>query len=300
MNTKVLIGNIELKNPFMPASGTFGSGLEYKDFGDLSLLGAIVTKGVSLKPKIGNKPPRICELPGGMLNSIGLENVGLESFMSVLDELSKVSTKIVVNFFGNTPEEYIELAKRLANHKAVSALEMNISCPNIKEGGMCFGTDSEMVYSLVKSVKKSIKKDLWVKLTPNTGNLVAVAKSAEKAGASALVVANTYTAMRVDIESRKPVLGNIYGGYSGPSVKPITLYHVYTLVREVKIPIIACGGICSLEDALEYFIVGAKAVQVGTANFTNPAILWELIEDFNSYLKFKKISISELIGSLKI
>ncbi len=300
MPTSITIGNLKLKNPFMPASGTFGAGLEYTHFGDLNCLGAIVTKGVSLKPKTGNKPPRIFEVPGGMLNSIGLENVGIEAFLKVLDELSAFDTNIVVNFFGNSPDEYVEVAKMLDRHKVVDALEMNISCPNVKEGGMCFGTDKELVYKLVKDVKKHIKKDLWVKLTPNAGNLVDIAKSAERGGADALVVANTYTAMKVDIKTKKPVLGNIIGGFSGPVLKPITLYHVYCIVKEVKIPVIACGGICCLEDALEYFIVGAKAVQIGTANFTNPGVLWDLIKELDTYLKIKKISLSCLIGSLEL
>ncbi|MCX7769563.1 MAG: dihydroorotate dehydrogenase [Proteobacteria bacterium] len=300
MSLKVRIGNLELKNPFMPASGTFGSGLEYEDFGNLSELGAIVTKGVSLNPKIGNKPPRICELPGGMLNSIGLENIGIEKFVKVLDELGKYETNVIVNFFGNSLEEYIEVAKILDGHNVVSCLEMNISCPNIKEGGMCFGTDPNMVYTLVKEVKKNIQKDLWVKLTPNAGNLISIARSAEDAGASAIVIANTYTGMKVDVATKRPVLGNIFGGYSGPVIKPITLYHVFCCAKEINVPIIACGGIVTLEDALEYFIVGASAVQVGTANFTNPHILWELIKKMESYLRAENTSLSDLVGSLKI
>ncbi len=297
---EIKIGNLLFKNPFMPASGTFGSGLEYGDFGDLSELGAIVTKGVSLKPKLGNKPPRIYELPGGMLNSIGLENVGIDKFSDILDQLKTYRTNIVVNFFGNSMEEYMDVAKILDEHSVVSCLEMNISCPNIKEGGICFGTDPEMVYSLVRDVKKLIKKDLWVKLTPNTGNMVSIAKAAENAGASALVIANTYTGMKVDIETKKPVLGNIFGGYSGPAIKPITLYHVFNCVREVSIPVIASGGIFSIEDVLEYMIVGAKAVQIGTANFTNPHILWDLIEDLKNYLIRKKLNLTDLIGSIKL
>lgn len=301
MGLKIRIGNVKLKNPFMPASGTFGSGLEYIEFGNISELGAIVTKGVSLKPKIGNKPPRICELPGGMLNAIGLENIGFEKFINVLDELEKkVKTVLVVNFFGNTMDDYIKLAKQLSMHPAVDVLEMNISCPNIKEGGMCFGTNAQMVHSLVKEVKAVARKPIWVKLTPNVIDVATIAVSTEKGGADAVVIANTYTGMKIDIKTRKPVLGNVFGGYSGPVVKPLTLYHVYRCVREVSIPVIACGGICSLEDALEYFIVGAKAVQVGTANFMNPHIIWDLIKDLDMYLKENKVKLSDLIGSLKI
>ncbi len=297
---EIKIGNLFLKNPFMPASGTFGSGLEYEDFGDLSELGAVVTKGVSLKPKVGNKPPRIYELPSGMLNSIGLENVGIDKFTDILNQLKAYKTNIVVNFFGNSFEEYIEVSKILDEHNVVSCLEMNISCPNIKEGGICFGTDPHVIYSLVRNVKKVTKKDLWVKLTPNTGNIVSIAKAAENAGASAIVIANTYTGMKVDIETQKPALGNIFGGYSGPAIKPITLYHVFCCVREVNIPIIASGGIFNIEDVLEYLIVGAKAVQVGTANFTNPCILWDLIKDLKDYLIKKNLNIYDLIGSIKL
>lgn len=301
MSLKVNVGKVELKNPFMPGSGTFGCGLEYKDFGDISALGAIVTKGVSLKPRKGNNPPRICEIRGGMINSIGLENAGFEEFKKTLrgKELGGVKTKVVVNFFGNTFHEYISLAEKLSSEKRVDALEMNISCPNIKEGGICFGTDTQMVFGLTSEVRKVVKKPLWVKLTPNTGDITGIAGAAEKAGADALVVANTYTGMAVDIGTRRPMLNNIYGGCSGPAVKPLTLYNVYRCVNAVKIPVIGCGGILTLEDALEYFIVGANAVQVGTANFTNPAVLWELIEGLKLYLSENKLNLRELIGSLK-
>lgn len=298
MNLKV--GNLLMKNPFMPASGTFGYGIEYKDFGDLSRLGAIVTKGISLEPRYGNKPPRICEVAGGMLNSIGLENIGFNSFRCLLQELTAVDTPIIVNFFGNTFEEYVRLAELLNKEEKVAALEMNISCPNVKEGGICFGTEAGVVFKLVKEVKSLLKKPLWVKLTPNTSDIVAIALSAEEGGADALVIANTYLGMAIDIKKRKAKLANIFGGFSGPAIKPLTLYNVYKCVRAVSIPIIACGGIMCLEDALEYLIVGATAVQVGTANFTNPAILWQLIDEFTQYLSKEKITIDDLIGSLKV
>lgn len=298
MNIK--IGSIELKNPFMPASGTFGYGLEYAGFGDLSRLGAIVTKGVSLKPRPGNRPPRICEVSGGMLNSIGLENVGFDEFRTYIKELKKIDTAVIVNFFGNSFDEYVELAELLNNEEGISALEMNISCPNIKEGGICFGTDENSVYSLVKEVRVVIEKPLWVKLTPNTADIASIALAAERGGADALVIANTYLGMAIDIVSKKPKLSNIFGGFSGPSVKPLTMYNVFRCVKTVSVPVIACGGIMSFEDAIEYLIVGAKAVQVGTANFTNPSILWEMIDAFKGYLIKERISVTDLIGSLKV
>ncbi len=300
INIKIKIGKLKLKNPLMPASGTFGYGLEYGAFGDLSKLGAIVTKGISLMPRKGNKPPRICEVAGGMLNSIGLENVGFEQFREKLRELEKVDTAIIVNFFGNSFEEYVELASLLDKERKVSALEMNISCPNIKEGGICFGTDVNSVYSLVSRTKQVIKKPLFVKLTPNTSDITAIAKAAEDGGADALVVANTYLGMAVDVKSRRPKLANIYGGFSGPAVKPLTLYNVYRCVKAVNIPVIACGGVMCLDDVLEYLIVGAIAVQVGTANFTNPAIIWELISGLKRYLKRQNLSVEDLVDTLEV
>ncbi len=296
---KVNIGNIELKNPFMPASGTFGYGLEYSDFGDLSKLGAIVTKGVSLTPRKGNKPPRICEVSGGMLNSIGLENIGYDEFKSLLNDLKDIKTHIVVNFFGNTFEEYVELARLFNKETLITALEMNISCPNIKEGGICFGTDVNTVQYLVSEVKNVLEKPLWVKLTPNTNDITSIALAAEKGGADAVVVANTYLGMAVDIKRKVPKLANVFGGFSGPAIKPLTMYNVYRCVKVLKIPVVACGGIMSLNDALEYMIVGAKAVQIGTANFTNPSILWKLIDEFKDYLTVEKLTVDDLIGSIK-
>lgn len=296
---KVNIGNIELKNPFMPASGTFGYGLEYSDFGDLSKLGAIVTKGVSLTPRKGNKPPRICEVSGGMLNSIGLENIGYDEFRSLLNDLKDIKTHIVVNFFGNTFEEYVELARLFNKEPLITALEMNISCPNIKEGGICFGTDVNTVQYLVSEVKKVLEKPLWVKLTPNTNDITSIALAAEKGGADAVVVANTYLGMAVDIKRKVPKLANVFGGFSGPAIKPLTMYNVYRCVKVLKIPVVACGGIMSLNDAVEYMIVGAKAVQIGTANFTNPSILWKLIDEFKDYLTIEKLTVDDLIGSIK-
>ncbi|MCX7990430.1 MAG: dihydroorotate dehydrogenase [Proteobacteria bacterium] len=298
MDLSVNLGNITLKNPFMPASGTFGYGLEFAEFGDLSQLGAIVTKGISLNPKKGNKPPRICEVKGGMINSIGLENVGIDNFQEKLKKLEDLNTSIVCNFFGNTFDEYISVAEKLSSFRRVDVLEVNISCPNVKEGGICFGTDERMISELIGEIRKVIKKPLWVKLTPNVSDITKIAITAEKAGADALVVANTYTAMSVDIASRRPKIKNIYGGMSGPAIKPLSLYNVFRCVKSVSIPVIGCGGITDISSALEFLIVGARAVQVGTANFINPKILWNLIDDLNGYLSREKISLMELIGSL--
>lgn len=300
MDSSISLGNISLKNPFMPASGTFGYGLEFSDFGELSKLGAIVTKGISLNPKKGNRPPRICEVRGGMINSIGLENVGVNAFEEKLEDLSKVDTILACNFFGNTFDEYITVAERLNSFKRVDVLEVNISCPNVKEGGICFGTDEKMVRELIGEIRKIVKKPLWVKLTPNVSDISKLAQTAERAGADALVVANTYTAMAVDIKTKKSKIRNIYGGMSGPAIKPLSLYNVYKVVSSVSIPVIGSGGITDLPSALEFFIVGAKAVQIGTANFINPQILWHLIDDLEDYLRKEKISLSELIGTLVI
>lgn len=297
---KVKIGNLALKNPVMPASGTFGYGLEYMDFGDLSLLGAIVTKGISLAPKKGNRPPRICEVKGGMLNSIGLENVGFNEFRTILNSIKNINLCVVVNFFGNSFEEYIELAKLLNNEKGISALEMNVSCPNVKEGGICFGTDVNIVYNLVSEVRRQVFKPLWVKLTPNTADITGIAKAAEKGGADAIVVANTYLGMSVDIKSRKPKLANVVGGFSGPAIKPLTMYNVYKCVNAVSIPVIACGGIMDVNDVIEYLVVGAKAVQIGTANFLNPKVIWQIINDLELFLKKENTTLEALTGSLEV
>ncbi len=300
MDLSIKIGNITLKNPFMPASGTFGYGVEFKEFGDLSRLGAIVTKGISFHPKKGNKPPRICEVRGGMINSIGLENVGVSEFERKISELKDIDTKIVCNFFGNSHEDYIKVAQILNFSPKVDILEVNISCPNVKEGGICFGTDERMVSSLISDIRKVTDKPLWVKLTPNVSDIVRIAKACESAGADALVVTNTYTAMAVDINSRRPKIGNIFGGMSGPSIKPLSLYHVYRCVQSINIPVIGCGGIMNICDALEFLIVGAKALQIGTANFMNPQTLWILIDSLEEYLTEKNLTLNELIGSLII
>lgn len=298
MRSHISIGRLELKTPVMPASGTFGSGIEFRQFGELARLGAIVTKGVSLNPKPGNKAPRICEVKGGMINSIGLENAGIDAFLATLRELGDPGTPVVANFFGNTEDEYVEVARRLAADPVVTALEMNISCPNVKEGGICFGTDMDMVYGLVRSVRAVTAKPLWVKLTPNVRDVSQIAVAAQRGGADAVVVSNTYQGMAVDIATRKPRIANIFGGFSGPAIKPMGVFNVWRTAKAVSIPVIACGGIMTVDDVIEYLVVGASAVQVGTGSFTNPRLLWELADGFESYLAEAGATTRDLIGSV--
>lgn len=275
----VTIAGIKFKNPVIAASGCFGYGQEYAEIFDLNKLGGIVTKGISLRPRQGNKTPRIVETPAGMLNAIGLQNVGLEVFIEgKLPFLQKLDTKIIVNIYGEKIEEYAELAEKLSVEKGISFLEANISCPNVKKGGMIFGHDPEVVFKLVKEVKRNSKLPVIVKLSPNTDKIVEVARSAEDAGADAVSLINTVLGMAIDVDKRKPVLANITGGLSGPAIKPIALRMVWQVARSVKIPVIGIGGITNYSDALEFMIAGAAAIQVGTANFVNPTVMLEIIE----------------------
>jgi len=298
----VKIGSIELKNPVIAASGTFGFGEEFEDFLGLHQLGALVTKGISLKPMIGNLPPRIFETEGGILNSIGLQNPGFECFVNdKLPYLRKIRTPFIVNFFGNTRKEYIELARRLDGVPGISGLEMNISCPNVKQGGILFGCDPSITYQLVRSVRKSTNLTLIVKLSPNVTDIVLMAKSAEEAGADAVSLINTFRAMAVNIHSKKPELGNVIGGLSGPAIKPIALRMVWEVSRTVHIPVIGMGGITKAEDAIEFILVGASAIQIGTANLVNPKTGVEVIGGIKKYLLQTKINpLRKLTGLLKI
>ncbi|PLX94630.1 MAG: dihydroorotate dehydrogenase [Desulfuromonas sp.] len=300
-NLSVEIGGIHLKNPVMPASGTFGYGEEYAPYLDLQRLGAIVTKGLSLRPKAGNPTPRIAETTSGMLNAIGLQNVGIDAFIEhKLPFLREVNTPVIANFFGNTLEEYGEVAKRLADIPEVAAVELNISCPNVKQGGIVFGTDPKAASEVVSLVRKSLDKPLIVKLTPNVTDITVMARAAEEAGADALCCINTLTGMAVDVQSRKLRLANKTGGLSGPGIRPVAVRMVYQTVRAVKIPVIGVGGIFHPEDALEFLIVGAKAVQVGTANFVDPAAMISVIDGIEQYLiKAGMDDIQQLIGSLE-
>ncbi len=294
----VAIGKLKLKNPVLVASGTFGFGEEYQDFMELDRLGAIIPKGISLKPMVGNLPPRIFETEGGILNSIGLQNPGFHEFIKdKLPFLTRIRTHLIVNFFGNTQKEYIELAGCLNEVPGISGLEMNISCPNVKQGGIAFCSDPRMTYRLVRAVRKSTQLPLIVKLSPNVTDIASLAKIAEEEGADAVSLVNTFKAMAINIHSRKPELGNIIGGLSGPAIKPIALRMVWEVSQRVKIPVIGIGGIVKAEDAIEFILAGASAIQIGTANLVNPQTSLEVIQGIKKYLAENKIHrLRRLIG----
>ena len=295
----VKIDGLTLKNPVIVASGTFGFGEEYKDFFDLSCLGAIITKGISLKPMAGNLPPRIFETEGGIINSIGLQNPGFQDFIKdKLPYYKRIKSHLIVNFFGSTQKEYIELASRFDGVRGISGLEMNISCPNIRKGGIVFGTNPKMAYNLVRKVRKSTKLTLIVKLSPNVTDIALMAKSAEEGGADAVSLVNTFKAMAINIHSRKPELGNVVGGLSGPAIKPIALRMIWEASQAVKIPIIGIGGIMKAEDAIEFILVGASAVQIGSANLVNPRTAIEVIDGIEKYLIENQIKRVEKLTGL--
>ena len=301
-NLSVEIAGITFRNPVMPASGTFGYGEEYAPFLDLERIGAIVTKGLSLKAKAGNPTPRIAETISGMLNAIGLQNVGIEAFIQYkMPFLRTVNTPVIANFFGNTLEEYGEVAKRLNDIPEIAAGELNISCPNVKQGGIVFGTDPQAASEVVSLVRKNLQKPLIVKLTPNVTDITVVARAVEEAGADAIACINTITGMSVDVHTRKPRLANRTGGLSGPAIRPIAVRMVHQVVQTVKVPVIGIGGIVRPMDALEFLIVGARAVQVGTANFVDPAAMISIIEGIEDFCIEEGIEdINELIGSLRL
>jgi len=297
-NLSVKIGKIRLKNPVMVASGTFGFGEEFEEFFNLHHLGAIIPKGISLQPMTGNPPPRIFETEGGVLNSIGLQNPGYKNFIQkYLPYLRKVKSHLIVNMFGNTQKEYVQLAGLLNEVPGISGLEMNISCPNVKQGGIIFGSDPRMTYRLVKAVRKSTTLTLVVKLSPNVTDISLIAKASEDGGADAVSLVNTFRAMAINIHSLKPELGNVIGGLSGPAIKPIALRMVWEVKQKVKIPVIGMGGIMKAEDAIEFILVGASAVQIGTANLINPKTAIEVIRGIRKYLIKNRIqSIQKIIG----
>lgn len=302
---EVKIAGIKLKNPVMTASGTFGYGQEYAHFVDLNKLGAMILKGITLKPKMGNSPPRVIETPSGMLNAIGLQNVGVEVLIKEkLPYLKKFNTPVVINISGNTIEEYMELARRLeevSEAAGVAGLEVNISCPNVKKGGMVWGTNAQSTYKIISSVRKATSLPLIVKLTPNVTDIKTIAQAAEEAGADAISLINTLVGMAVDIDSLKPKLANVSGGLSGPALKPVALWLVWQVFQTVNIPVIGIGGIIKVEDALEFIIAGARAIEIGTANFVNPRATIEIIEGIEKYLIENNIKdINELVGSMKI
>ena len=295
---KISIGSLLLRNPVMTASGTFGYGEEYGSLVNLHRLGAIVVKGISLLPRQGNPPPRIAETACGMLNSIGLENVGLESFLSEkLPFLQGINTPLIVNILGDTVEDYQQLAARLNEEEKVAALEVNISCPNVKHGGVAFGTDPDMAHAVTKGVRQHFSRPVIVKLSPNVTDITEIARAAEAAGADAISLINTVLGMAIDIESCQPKLANIFGGLSGPAIKPIALRMVWQVAESVSIPVIGIGGITTPEDAIEFMLAGACAVQVGTTNFINPKAPEEIIQGIGKYLEEHSMaSVQDLIG----
>lgn len=298
----VELGPLKLKNPVLTASGTFGYGREYYDFVDPGLLGGIVIKGLSLKPRAGNPPPRIVETPCGMLNAIGLANVGLETFLKEkLPWLIKLNPVVIVNIYGHSVDEYGEMAAGLKAVEGVSAIEVNISCPNVECGGMAFGTDPRISAQVTERVLKNSDKPVIVKLSPNVTDITTIARAVEDAGAHALSLINTLTGMAIDIEKGLPRLANTVGGLSGPAIRPVALYMVYQVVKAVRIPVIGVGGITDYRDALEFLIAGARAVQVGTANFADPRTALDIIEGLRKFCESRDISsIDDIIGSLNI
>jgi dihydroorotate dehydrogenase (NAD+) catalytic subunit len=302
VDLSVDIGGLELKNPVMTASGTFGYGREFSRFMDLDALGGIVVKGLSLTPSRGNPPPRVVETASGMLNAIGLENVGLAAFIKEkLPYLQSLNTAVVVNVYGQSVEAYAELAEQLQACEGIAALEVNISCPNVKAGGIAFGADPDAARSVVAAVRQRSSLPLWVKLSPNVTDVTLIAQAAADAGADALSLINTLTGMAIDVHTRRPVLANITGGLSGPAIKPVALRMVWQVAQAVDLPIIGIGGIMTRTDALEFLIAGATAVQVGTANFVNPRTAVEIVSGLESYCREKGVArLRELTGTLEV
>lgn len=300
-NMKVNIAGVELKNPVMTASGTFGSGMEYSDFVDLGKLGAVVTKGVANVPWPGNPTPRIAEIRGGMMNAIGLQNPGIDTFCSRdLPFLEKFDTKVIVNVCGKTAEEYCEVVERLGDEPRVDMMEINISCPNVKCGGISFGQDPKAVEEITKEIKRHAKQPVIMKLSPNVTDITEIARAAEAGGADAISMINTLTGMKIDVNRRTFAIANKTGGVSGPAVHPIAVRMVYQTAQAVSVPIIGMGGIATAEDALEFILAGASAVAVGTANFRNPMATMEVIEGIEEYMRRQNVeSITELIGAVR-
>ncbi|MBN2570337.1 MAG: dihydroorotate dehydrogenase [Deltaproteobacteria bacterium] len=295
------LGPLRLKNPVMTASGTFGYGTEFEPVMDPGLLGAIVVKGLSLRPMKGNSPPRIVETPAGMLNAIGLANIGIEEFIkNRLPRLKNLDTHVIVNIYGHTIGEFSELAGIIKGVEGISAIEVNISCPNVDKGGMAFGKDPDISYRVTEAVVKNTNKPVIVKLTPGVTDIIVIARAVEQAGATCVSLINTLTGMAIDIDTFKPRLANITGGLSGPAIRPVALHMVYQVVRAVKIPVIGMGGIMDYRDAIEFLIAGARAIQVGTANFINPQTTIDIIEGIKKYCLEKGFdNITEIIGTMK-
>ena len=300
MNMSVEIAGVKMKNPVTVASGTFGSGMEYADFVNLSVLGAVTTKGVANVPWAGNPTPRIAETSSGMMNAVGLQNPGIDTFLSRdLPFLAKQDTKIIVNVCGRSVEDYVDVVEKLADSPA-DLLEINVSCPNVKEGGIAFGQNPDALYDITCAVKKAAKQPIIMKLSPNVTDITVMAKAAEAGGADAISLINTLTGMKIDIERRRFAVANKTGGVSGPAIKPIAVRMVYQASRAVKIPVIGMGGIASAEDAIEFIMAGATAVAVGTANFRNPTITAEIVKGIEDFMKRHGIEdIAEIRGCVE-
>lgn len=300
VNTAIQIGGITLKNPVMTASGTYGYGLEYSDFIDLSKLGGIVVKGTTLNPRQGNPYPRMAEMPSGMLNAVGLQNKGVEYFCSeIYPSIKDIDTHMIVNVSGSTVEDYMATAERIAELDKIPAIELNISCPNVKEGGMAFGVTCTGAAEVVRAVRKVYPKTLIVKLSPNVTDITEIARAVEAEGADSISMINTLLGMAIDVKSRKPILSTVTGGLSGPAVKPVALRMVWQTAKVVSIPIIGMGGISSCEDAIEFLLAGASAIQVGTYNFVDPTITTKIASGIEDYLVQNNMTdVSQLIGGL--
>jgi dihydroorotate dehydrogenase (NAD+) catalytic subunit len=301
VDLRVNIAGLKLKNPVIAASGTYGHGEEFADFLDVQQLGGIVIKGTTLEPRQGNPAPRLAETPSGLLNAVGLQNNGVDYLIAEhLPRLAKLNTAVIVNVSGSTPEDYAAVIQKLRGQKAVAAIELNISCPNVKSGGMAYGTDPVAAAGVVRAVKHFCDKPLIVKLSPNVTDIASIARAVEEAGADAVSLINTLLGMAIDVETQKPKLSPITGGLSGPAVKPIALRMVWQVARAVKIPVIGMGGISCWQDAAEFLLAGASAVQIGTANFVDPLTPLKIIDGLEQYLQNKGLQkITEIIGGLR-
>ena len=295
------IGSLELKNPVMTASGTFGYGTEYADFMDINRLGAIIVKGTTLNPRQGNPYPRMAETPAGMLNAVGLQNKGVDYFVDhIYPEVQKFQTNVIVNVSGSSIEDYVQCASIINTLDDIPAIELNISCPNVKQGGMAFGVKPESAAQVVSAVRKAYDKTLIVKLSPNVTDITEIARAVEGAGADSVSLINTMLGMAIDAEKRKPILSTVTGGMSGPAVKPVALRMVWQTAKAVKIPVIGLGGICSATDAIEFLLAGASAVQIGTANFIDPSISEKVVDGIEDYLsRHGFASVQDIIGALE-
>ena len=300
LNTK--IGSLELKNPVMTASGTFGYGTEYADFMDISRLGAIIVKGTTLAPRQGNPYPRMAETPSGMLNAVGLQNKGVDYFVDhIYPEVQKIGTAIIVNVSGSCIDDYVQTASIINTLDDIPAIELNISCPNVRQGGMAFGVNPESAAQVVSAVRKAYDKTLIVKLSPNVTDITEIARAVEGAGADSVSLINTMLGMAIDAEKRRPILSTVTGGMSGPAVKPVALRMVWQTAKAVKIPVIGLGGICSATDAIEFLLAGASAIQIGTANFIDPSISEKVVDGIADYLERHGFSsVQEIIGALQV